>query len=241
MNVNPAHSTVIERDLQIARLAARYRKRIKAQHLSNIDDAVDLLDPRVLADFLRLKYVETEEIAMEVYDLGSRRPQKTTRYAGYLDKGSSSIVVSLEFEPEQMRFTAAHELGHWLLHPGLEYHRERPARNTTASLPRPKEEYEADRFATEWLMPPQWIRTRLQKTFGLPLPIRVDYNLAWRLFGEEYEQLMYAVDDLAQAKAVASRTPSFNDSHYPPIKDQFKVSTLAMALRLQELQLVVRA
>ena len=241
MNVNPAHSTVIERDLQIARLAARYRKLIKAQHLSNVDDPIDLLDPRVLVDYLRLKYVETEEIAMEVYDLGSRRARKTTSYAGYLDKESSSIVVSLEFEPEQMRFTAAHEVGHWLLHPGLEYHRERPTKNITAPLPRPKEEYEADRFATEWLMPPQWIRTRLGKTFGLPLPIKVDYNLAWRLFGEEeYEGLLYA-DDLAQAKAVASRTPSFSDNHYPPMKDQFKVSTLAMALRLQELQLVVRA
>lgn len=239
MNVNPTLSA-IERDLHIARLAAHYRKRIKALHLSNVDDPIDLLDPRILADFLRLEYVETEEIAMEIHDLGSRRARKTTRYAGYLDRRSNSIVVSLDFEPEQIRFTAAHELGHWLLHHGLEYHRERPTKNVTAPARRPNVEYEADRFATEWLMPPQWVRTRLQETYGLPLPIQVDYNLAWRLYGEEYERLMYA-DDLAQAKAVASRTPSFSYSQCPSMKYQFKVSTLAMALRLMELKLVVRA
>lgn len=240
MNLGLTDISTTERDLEIGRLAARYRAKVKAKLLSTVQDPIDLLDPKALAELLGVDYLELPEIADEVYEIGTRRSRKASSWAGYLDRRENCIVVSQDFKLEEMRFTAAHELGHYLLHPAVEYRRERPARDVTVQLPRPREEYEADRFATEWLMPRKWITSRLKKTFDQALPIKVDYNLAWLLFGDNYERLFYATDDLAHERAIASRSLPFGSSHLPPMKEQFKVSETAMALRLQELRAVVR-
>lgn len=78
-------------------------------------------------------------------------------------------------------FTAAHELGHLLLHSN-EYQRD-----VTESLERT--EWEADRFASEFLMPEAALESEWEGTYGLPLLWRV--LKVKKIFGVSYKTVLH--------------------------------------------------
>ncbi len=80
--------------------------------------------------------------------------------------GGPAVVVNTwdRISVERWIFTAAHELGHLLLHPG-EYRRE-----ATEMAAEP--EREADAFASEFLMPEAAFRAEWERTRGHPLLVR---------------------------------------------------------------------
>lgn len=84
-----------------------------------------------------------------------------------------TIWISIDNQsPQRQRFTAAHELGHAVLHPEVEAFRIRPLRRhfassaleqTTAAM-----EQQADAFAASLLMPERAVRDRFHHFFGVP-------------------------------------------------------------------------
>lgn len=67
------------------------------------------------------------------------------------------IGVNSLHHPNRQRFTIAHEIGHFLLHEGKEFHVDKSfrinLRDNNSSLAVDSEEIEANRFAAELLMP----------------------------------------------------------------------------------------
>jgi hypothetical protein len=89
-------------------------------------------------------------------------------YEGALDSTGASPVIHVrasDITPRQ-RFTAAHELGHLILHPLGEFFRDEKLGGR-----RGLREVQANRYAAELLMPALWVRERL-----------------WR--GEKFDDLM---------------------------------------------------
>ncbi len=76
-------------------------------------------------------------------------------------------MVAQKYKPEYRRFTTAHEIGHWVLHPSGLYHRDRPlSGGEGANGTRPAEEQEADVFAAELTMPQKPLTDYFRQAFG---------------------------------------------------------------------------
>ena len=123
-----------------------------------------------------------EENGVKLLLLETKRDSFFGLSVGAPDGGPAVIVNTWDrISVERWIFTAAHELGHLLLHPS-EYRRE------ATELPA-QTEREADIFASEFLMPeeafaPAWNRTR-----GHPLLVRV--LKVKRIFRVSYKTVLY--------------------------------------------------
>lgn len=108
-------------------------------------------------------------------------------------KGGVAIVVNAwdRISVERWIFTAAHELGHLLMHKG--------AFDAAAAIEAEVEEREADRFASYFLMPPQRFDHLWRETQGLPLIPRV-FKIK-RIFRVSYKTVLYRLVETRRANS----------------------------------------
>lgn len=151
-------------------------------------------------------------------------------------------VLKLEAEPGRMRFTIAHEIGHWVLHRKLFLAQLEEldlfATDATASpdfaftdLNRsvfpsscrsgmvPREEWQANRFAVALLINPVVLREEFALRFGAP-------PAAWAT--QEWRYKAKSVRDLALLLGRCNTT-----SVHVPLRQVFGLSTEAMAIALE--------
>ena len=161
----------------------------------------------------------------------------STATAGMLDATNRAVLLSSKQSFESLRFTAAHEIGHWLLHPGKSLFRDRSL-TSHGGRGRPREEQEADLFAACFLVPPKLLRKAFFARFPVREPMTNTGAICWNLSmksGQYLEEL--PIGSLEFALAVA-RTDGFNGQHFKPLHQLFNVSSSTMAIRLQETGLV---
>lgn len=180
-------------------------------------------------------------IDFQLYDELGRFGNRGIRFetAGMLDRRRAVIAVATKFPPEVVRFTAAHEIGHWLLHPGELMHRDRPVAGVAADVTRrPTMEVEADHFAACFLMPERLVRLALERTFRQPVPLLVDDVVAFHLRGNRGNYLLQATPQSLEREFAVASCEQFNGRRFYSLAKQFRVSISSMAIRLRELQLV---
>ena len=123
-----------------------------------------------------------EENGVKVLLFETRRDSFFGLSVGPVGGGPAVVVNTWErISVERWIFTAAHELGHLLLHPS-EYQRDR----TEAPA---KTEKEADEFASEFLMPDKAFVKEWDETHGHPLLFRV--LKVKRIFRVSYKTVLY--------------------------------------------------
>ena len=190
--------------------------------------------PFVIHNLLGIRVEEPEEIPSE---------EEGLEIAGFIDREGKRIVAAQKYKRQWRRFTLAHELGHWILHPDVVYRRERPLTGAERyDYKRPHEEVEADAFAAELLMPTKLLNKVFYKSFGAPIDGKVPNDdlafwfsatspttiepseLAAR--GSRYRALLLAQAEIWQSTSVI------------PLADRFGVSPTAMAIQLEGLGLV---
>ncbi len=197
---------------------------------------VELLAPEVAARAMGVTF--------EVHEsLGSRFGHRGERYevAGLIDRQAGKIAVSRRFKLETRRFTAAHEIGHWLLHEDEVLHRDRPVEGLHYEADtRPPREREADYFAACFLMPARLVARRVEETFGFPVPVAFSDTLAYWLSSNNAEFLMSAADDALDREVALATARSFAGRHFEPLTQYFRVSISSMAIRLKELGVIRR-
>lgn len=224
-------------DRQDIELAAReiqrdiWRKRlilIPGQSLS----ARDVVDPSIAAYYLGLDYQEYPDLG----NFGYRGERFAI--AGLIDRNEKKIAVATRFPLGTVRFTAAHEIGHWLLHPGESIlHRDRPITGISFER-RPEIEREADYFAACFLVPKKQLINSLQQLFQCELPIRIDESAAFQLSPHDPDLLLRLdVDAMQNAIAVATAR-AFGNRRFDSLAQQYGVSVSTMAIRLNELGLI---
>lgn len=103
-----------------------------------------------------------ENISIYAIDLSELEKKHERTVSGVLlvKEQEKTIVVNKNDVPERQRFTVAHELGHYFLH----FDKNSSEENVLISFrgERNKEEYQADMFAAELLMPEELLRTRYE-------------------------------------------------------------------------------
>lgn len=188
---------------------------------------IELLSPRVIADHLELDYWEVEEIP-------PHRPGFRT--AGILNRANGQIIVSKEFPVEQMRLTGMHEIVHWVHHSHLVMHRDRPIIHQSSQDDFDPVESEATRIACLCLMPEKMVKEQFAAIFRLQngQQLQLDEQTAF--------YLEIDIDILRKMgrrqKALALATAHSFGCPVLPLHKAFKVSPTAMAIRLEELNLI---
>ncbi|ALK34359.1 ImmA/IrrE family metallo-endopeptidase [Burkholderia plantarii] len=156
--------------------------------------------------------------------------------AGLVDVSRSTIRIAGNLPYEVQRFTGAHELGHIVLHPGLPLHRDRPLVGDAPLLDR--EEREANYFAACFLAPEKMVRQAFHELFGVKT-LHLGDTVAFALAGNNgmQELLRSKTGSLEFPRAVATAR-KFGSSHFKSLANVFGMSPTAMAIRIQELDLV---
>ncbi|MEK6211441.1 MAG: ImmA/IrrE family metallo-endopeptidase [Pseudomonadota bacterium] len=189
-----------------------------------------MLDPAIAAKVLGIDFRYVDGIGRH------REGGQLFEVAGMIDRRSGTISVSRVFRA--VRFTAAHELGHWILHPHHTLLRDRPvARFRRERSSRRPEEAEADHFAACFLMPRNLVTTYFEAMYSIEAPFVFDDASAFQLRPDNPDSLLRRIDELDRAVALATAR-SYNGKPLRPLHEVFRVSIDAMAYRLMELNLV---
>lgn len=190
-----------------------------------------MFEPRVAAKVLDLEYEFRPRISSG---------HEGTEAAGIFDRSRGIIAVSSRFKHTVQRFTGAHEIGHAMLHPSIGdgiAHRDKPI-FSVSTVGRPPAEQDADYFAACLLAPRKAVIEQFKARFWVEPPMRLDENVAFHLRGNLAHDLLAAPHgSLAFAAAVAG-AHKFDRAHFSSLAEHFDVSVSAMAIRLQELELV---
>ncbi len=187
---------------------------------------IRILDPEVALKAIGYNFELAETLGQFFHE------GKLVEVAGTIDENSKYVHISRQFSPVIRSFTAAHELGHALLHKASGLHRDRPIDG--ASLSRSTIEIQADKFATYFLMPQKQVR-QIFKQFFLADKFILSEATAFAL-GSDYESLRKKT--LRQLSKILASAESFNGINFISLAGQFHVSIEAMAIRLEELGLI---
>lgn len=214
-----------------ARFVARHQLAELAATTRPPDYDLDFIKsaPHQILSREHLQLVELPEITL--------RPGDRSRYAGVLNRGEMVVMIATNYPWEVQRFTLAHELGHWFLHAGGQQFRDF---EPTPGVDKSATEQEADRFASELLMPHKTVSRQFELRFGARGELRGDPELTFwietslrqRISHLEFERLPV----LHQATLVA-RLSAYRGHSMIPLAEAFAVSAQAMGIRLVELNL----
>lgn len=193
-------------------------------------DAVEMLDPEIVFESMgyAFEYVE---------GLGKMRGSEGISEIGAtIDNRLKVVRVGSQFSPAVRLFTSAHELGHACLHPQMTgLHRDIPLDGHR--IERNSVEIEANKFATYFLMPGKLVTQRFRIIF---LADSFEFN-------EESAHALPGMADFNERSGRPTRrelsrflasAQAYNGVQVTPLHKQFRVSVEAMAIRLEELNLV---
>ncbi|WP_349656282.1 ImmA/IrrE family metallo-endopeptidase [Xanthomonas sp. 10-10] len=191
---------------------------------------IDVLDPQLAAELLGFDFTLHSSLGWMVN--GSRQ----VSVAGMIDQTTRSIQIATDADPRVMRFTAAHEIGHAILHPdqtGL--HRDQPLDGVRQA--RNRTELEADKFATYFLLPEKLLTEEFNSRFlGV---FALDEQTAFALLSKPIFKVIEALPTLRHVSRKLASASYYNGSHFISLSESFGVSVEAMAIRLEELKLVI--
>lgn len=194
------------------------------------NDPVAMLNPEIALRKLGYSFEMPETLGISQHATGS------FEVAGMLEGQLGRVRISAQMIPTVRRFTAAHELGHVVLHPYLkEAHRDRPLDGST--MVKDKTEREADKFASCYLMPSKLVTDRFVSIFGPP-PFILSDTTAFALLGKSPEATLKKLRSLRELARLLARTDRYNGRQVIPLASQFGVSLETMAIRIEELLLL---
>ena len=196
-----------------------------------ISDPMDLLDPSLAIRCLGMSF--------EVCDSLGQYSDRNGRFevAGLIDPISRQVKTSRQFHPHILNFTAAHELGHAILHGGTALHRDRALDGSGRNGGRDRREIEADRFAAAFLMPAKPIRLQFTSRFQTTKLI-LDDDTAFGIASRNQDSLTASVRELRDWSRMVAGASFYQGQHFISLAQQFHVSVETMAIRIEELNLV---
>lgn len=189
----------------------------------------DILDPALAFSLIGYGF-DLEETLGQYYSDG-----KQVEVAGIIDDSSRQVRISRQFPFYVRNFTAAHELGHALLHEARGLHRDRPLDGT--NLSREPIEREADKFASYFLMPRKFLKACFEKRF-ISDNFFLNDETSFALTRGSYSDLQRNCSSLRDLSRMLASAESYNGVRFVSLASQFRVSTEAMAIRLEELKLL---
>ena len=196
------------------------------------EEQIDILIPRIaLEKILGFQFKQPTT-------LGKHETQgRLIDVAGLIDRKNKIVEISKEFSPEIHNFTAAHELGHALLHQQNDLHRDRALDGSGTPGSRDLQELQADKFATYFLMPRKLVESEFKQLF-LTEKFKVNEATVFALTSGSVSDFMKRFKSLRDLSKILASAEYFDGRNFHSISKQFRVSVTAMAIRLEELELL---
>lgn len=192
--------------------------------------AMAMLDPAKACKLLGYEFEVADTLG--VY---SDRPGKIA-VAGQIDRSKKQVRISAEFDTPVQMFTAAHEVGHLLLHPHLNsLHRDRGLNGM--GVARNRVELEADKFAVYFLLPEKLVRSEFEYSF-LTTSFFLNEDTAYALLGSSFHGLKKLSESQRKLSRHLASAKSYNGKNFYSMAERFGVTAETMAIRLEELGLV---
>ena len=193
-------------------------------------DTTKLLDPSKAINCIGYDY-DLSEYLGEFHD-------ESSQVAGIIDRKAKRISISRRLPYNTLRFTAAHELGHAVLHSQAIMHRDRPldgsAQNHGSREPM---EIEADKFAAYFLMPDKLVRQRFNDIFD-ESQFMLSEHTAFALDPSDPQGIIAQCTSSRDLAIKLAKADHYNGRHVRSLATQFGVSITAMAIRLEELGMI---
>lgn len=219
-------------DQEIEQLVRKLQIRIWREFKANgIDNPFRALDPLFALQTIGYR---TEVVdSLGTYGAGAQ----AIEVAGLINSKEKVVRVSTgQKSPYVQSFTTAHELGHALMHEGMDLHRDRPL-DGTQNLPREQHEYEADKFATFFLMPRKLVTQLFEEIYGRA-PFKLTDETMFALSSASQSRKEKRFSSLRDLSIHLSSIGAYNRVQFVPLHHRFKVSKKTMAIRLEELGLI---
>jgi len=195
-------------------------------------DPTIVIEPAKGLELLGFSLFYEEDLGFYCSDRGD------VKTAGVINSETKSVHISKQFPENTRLFTAAHELGHALLHDtSRSFHRDRPFNGEAMS--REQIELEADKFATFFLMPAKLVKSRFVELFGTD-NFSLTEESAFALSCSSLMDMKKTHKTLRNISRLLAGTKSYGGRNFHSLADQFRVSVEAMAIRLEELALIER-
>lgn len=228
--INPTNSQIEEGIREFQNLVWRHKDIIWKKPPTSSEE---ILNPeRIFKDVLCYDFVLKHEFGIKD-EFG-----KVQELMGFIDQEKRLVAISSKLPIQVQRFTAAHELIHALFHVQSERHRELPEDRYTPYEQRDPEEKVADRGATYFLLPKKEIIKKFELRFK-SLPFIINEHTTFNLTRGNVSDLRKKYRNRRELSRGLSTTESYNGVRFNSLADEFKVSTEAMAIRLEELGLVL--
>jgi Zn-dependent peptidase ImmA (M78 family) len=156
--------------------------------------------------------------------------------AGLIDKKDKLVQVSKMFPHETQNFTTAHELGHAILHRQNTLHRDRPL-DGSSTKPRSREEIQADKFATFFLMPTRIVEDVFFEVFETKKFVINEASVLY-IRGNSISLFKKKCRNKRGLSKILATTEYYKGKSFNSLSSIFKVSPETMAIRLEELDLL---
>ena len=168
---------------------------------------------------------------------GVSADDNTIEVAGIIDQPNKIVAISNTFPENVKMFTAAHELGHAILHKQSILHRDIPVEHFGHRVKRDKVELDADKFATLFLMPTKWVKKEFENRFGFEI-FKINENTSFKFGGRRISEIKDECKNIRGLSRKLSSTEIYDGNNFISLSKLFNVSIEAMAIRLEELKLL---
>jgi Zn-dependent peptidase ImmA (M78 family) len=197
----------------------------------NIKTPLDILQPDIVLEKV-MGYTFQRPNSLGIYELNG----EIFETAGLINKNEQLVQVSKRFPQETQNFTAAHELGHAILHKQTVLHRDKPLDGSTIVL-RSREEMQADKFATFFLMPSKLVEDAFFEIFET-VKFTINEASVLAIRAGNIDILKRRSQNKRGLARILSVSEYYGGKTFNSLTKIFKVSTETMAIRLEELDLL---
>jgi hypothetical protein len=214
-------------ELEARRLLAEIERHAATLWPHTQPERLYMCDPEAACRVLGLQYLPDQHLGK----------YGGTATAGVMDRRHKAILLSSEQRFDILRFTAAHEIGHYLLHADDMLLRDRAIAHH-GDVGRDSKEGEADYFAACLLAPPKLLRAAFKARFPVGEPMTNTLTNCYALSRTDHQRLASLNPGSSEFTLAVARAQSFDGAPFKSLVKLFNISPTAMTRRLQELELV---
>ncbi len=225
-----SHSNIEGIVRQLQNTIWKYRNVIWKHDTPEIE--IDILKPEIVLEKI-LGFQFNQPTTLGIHEIQG----KQINVAGLIDRKNKVVEISQDFPLEIQNFTAAHELGHALIHQQNGPHRDRALDGSGTLDHRNLQERQADKFAAYFLMPRKLVETKFKELF-LTNRFKISDETVFALEATSVSEFMKKCNSLRALSVILASAEYYDNVNFDSISKQFHVSVGAMAIRLEELKLV---
>lgn len=200
---------------------------------SNIPrDYFEIIQPKKVLNLLGYQYIEETTLG-QYFEKG-----KAVEVAGITDHKDKFVAISTQFSPESRYFTLCHELGHVIMHNGKRIYRDGPLDGKYNRSNQDWTEYQANVFAKNYSMPEELVIKVFEMLYGTNRLI-INADTLFKLNKGSMYEFKQKYPSLRNVTRLIAGTEFYDHQNFKSISKIFKVSNTAMAIRLEELRLII--